>query len=246
METLNKRYTTKIVPSLLPSFNPSALLTLNYAGVGDISPGQLLTKEQSAPTPAVSVTPANSTVQLNGKYTITMVDADVVGSDLSKGVNRHWLVNGVDITDGKVTNASAAAITAYAGPGPAAGSGPHRYVIVLYRQPDSFKAPSDLSQPVPGVTRFDLNAYTKDSGLGPIVAATYITVEDGTATISIPATSSVVSSTLVVPQPTRTGTTSGTATTGANGPTTTNGARSLGSFSPLGVVLAGIAFMIAA
>jgi len=236
---------SQIVPSLLASFDPSALLTVNYAGVGDITPGQLLTKEQSAPTPVVAVTPVNSTVQLNGKYTITMVDADVVGSDLSKGVNRHWLINGVDITDGKVANASATAITTYAGPGPAAGSGPHRYVIILYRQPDSFKAPPDLSQPI-GVTRFDLNAYAKNSGLGPVVAATYITVEDGTATASIPATSSVVSSTLTASQPTRTGTISGTTTIGANSPSKTNGALFLDSFSPLGVVLAGIVFMIAA
>ncbi|KAF8061456.1 phosphatidylethanolamine-binding protein [Lyophyllum atratum] len=237
---------SQIVPSLLASFDPTALLTLNYAGVGDVTPGQLLTKEQSAPTPVVTVTPVNSTVQLTGKYTIAMVDADVVGSDLSKGVNHHWLINGVDITDGKVTNASATAITAYAGPGPAAGSGPHRYVVIIYTQPESFKAPPALSQPV-GVALFDLNAYAKDSGLGPIVAANYVTVEDGTATASIPATSSVISSTLVPSQPTTTGTgtKSGTAT-GAAGPTKTNGAVSLASFSPLGVVLAGIAIMIAA
>jgi hypothetical protein len=244
---------SQIVPSLLASFDPTALLTLNYAGVGDVTPGQLLTKEQSATTPVVTVTPVNSTVQLNGKYTIAMVDADIVGSDLSKGENRHWLINGVDIgTDGKVTNASATSITAYAGPGPAAGSGPHRYVVIIYAQPESFKAPPDLSQPI-GVTLFDVNAYAKDSGLGPIIAANYITVEDGTATASIPATSSVVSSTLVPAQPTATGTGTGTGTgtksgtaTGAAGPTKTNGAVSFASFSPLGVVLAGIAIMIAA
>jgi phosphatidylethanolamine-binding protein (PEBP) family uncharacterized protein len=235
---------SQIVPSVLADFNPSALLTVNYAGVGDITPGQLLTKEQSSPTPAITVTPVNSTVQLNGKYTIAMVDADVVGSDLSQGVNRHWLVNGVDVTDGKLTNASASAITAYAGPGPAAGSGPHRYVIILYPQPESFQAPPGLSQPI-GVTRFDINKYAKDSGLGSILAATYITVEDGTVTFSIPATSSVISSTLIASQPTSTGTNSGTTTTGADGPSNTNGAISLGIFRPIGVMLAGVAVMLA-
>ncbi|KAG6879956.1 hypothetical protein C0992_008890 [Termitomyces sp. T32_za158] len=89
---------SQIVPQLLPSFNPSAILTVNFAGIGDIAPGQPLTKEQTAPTPTVTVTAANSSVQLNGKYTIAMVDADVAGSDLSKGVNHHWLINGVEIT----------------------------------------------------------------------------------------------------------------------------------------------------
>ncbi|KAF5386734.1 hypothetical protein D9615_001781 [Tricholomella constricta] len=240
---------SEIVPSLLASFDPSALLTVDYASVGVITPGQLLTKEQSAPTPEVTVTPVNSSLELTGKYTITMVDADIVGSDLTKGVNRHWLINGVDIADGKVSNASATAITAYAGPGPAAGSGPHRYVIILYQQPDSFKAPADLSEPI-GVTLFDVNAYAKNSGLGSIVAATYITVEDGTATTSIPATSAVVSSTLVASEPTGTqsGTSAGAGTgiTSADGPSKTNGDLSLASFSPLSVVLAGIAVMIIA
>ncbi|KAG5645841.1 hypothetical protein DXG03_005183 [Asterophora parasitica] len=230
---------SEIVPELLASFVPSALLTVNYAGVGAISPGQLLTKEESAPTPEVTVTPVNSTVALTGKYTITMVDADIVGSDLSKGANH-----------GKVSNASATAITAYAGPGPAAGSGPHRYVIILYQQPDSFKAPADLSEPI-GVTLFDLNQYLKNSGLGPLVAATYIQVEDGTATASIPATSAVVSSTLVAESTgshsgSHSGSQTGTVTATGTAPAKTdNGAASLAKLSPFGFALAGLV-MIAA
>ncbi|KAG6861738.1 hypothetical protein C0995_012743 [Termitomyces sp. Mi166 len=229
---------SQIVPQLLTSFDPSALLSVNFAGAGDITPGQLLTKEQSAPTPTVTVTPANSSVQLNGKYTITMVDADIVGSDLSKGVNHHWLVNGVEITDGKISNASATPIVSYAGPGPAAGSGPHRYVIILYAQPDTFKPPADLSQPT-GVSLFDLNAYVKNSGLGALVAASYMTVEDGTATVSIPATSSVISSTLVAAVPTssgQVGAASGTSTSGAVSPTRSNSATSVVRFSPTGLL----------
>ncbi|KAG6869010.1 hypothetical protein C0993_005668 [Termitomyces sp. T159_Od127] len=214
---------SQIVPQLFTSFNPS---------LGDTTPGQLLTKEQTAPAPTVTVTAANSSVQLNGKYTITMVDADVVGSDLSKGVNHHWLVNGVEITDGKVSNTSATSIVSYAGPGPAAGSGPHRYVIILYAQPDTFKPPADLAQPT-GVSLFDLDAYVKNSGLGGLVAANYITVEEGTATISIPATSSVISPTLAAApiSSSAAGAASGTSTTDAASPTKSNGASSAISIS---------------
>jgi len=185
-----------IVPDLFQSFTPDALLSLNFAGVGDVTPGQALTKDQVGTTPTVTVTPANSTVSLTGTYTLAMVDADIVGAKLPNGQTRHWLVNGVTAATGVVKNDTAVAITTYAGPGPAAGSGPHRYVVVLYEQPSTFKAPAAFSQPNMGVSTFDFNAYVQDSGLGPLVAATYITVEEGTATASIQPTSAVITSTL--------------------------------------------------
>ncbi|PFH52352.1 hypothetical protein AMATHDRAFT_74152 [Amanita thiersii Skay4041] len=186
-----------IIPDLLPSFNPSALLSLNYPGVGDLGPGQLLRKEQVANAPTISATPANNTVKLSDTYTLVMVDADVVGANLSKGATRHWLVNGVTVINNQVSNSSATAVTAYAGPWPAPGSGPHRYVVLIYQQPQSFNPPADLSQPGVGVSVFDLNGYAKNSGLGPLIAATYMQVEEGQATMSIASTSEVVSSTLV-------------------------------------------------
>ncbi|KAF8212512.1 phosphatidylethanolamine-binding protein [Mycena galopus ATCC 62051] len=127
-----------------------------------------------------------------------MVDADVVGTDDNTGgVNRHWLENSVTVsTNGTVSDATATAITAYAGPAPASGSGPHRYVILLYAQSSTFSPPANLSSPVPGVSKFDLNGYVKDSGLGDIVAANYFTVEVGTDSTSLPVTSAVITSTL--------------------------------------------------
>ena len=50
------------------------------------------------PLPALSVTPANSSVSLSGNYTLAMVDADIVGTDESKGQTRHWLVNDVTVS----------------------------------------------------------------------------------------------------------------------------------------------------
>ncbi|KAF9264921.1 PEBP-like protein [Marasmius fiardii PR-910] len=186
-----------IVPSLLPTFNPTALLTINFAGVGDLTPGQLLTPEQTAPTPTISFTPANSSVKLDGNFTIFMVDADIAGTT-DPNVNRHWLVNGVTVQDNKLSNSSATAITSYAGPGPSEGSGPHRYVIILYQQPAEFIAPADFRDPI-GVTKMNLQTYVLDSKLGPVVAANYMTVEAGTATVTPSSTAPVVSSTLTAP-----------------------------------------------
>ena len=107
-------------------------------------------------TPTVSIATPNSSVSLGDTFTLTMVDADIVGTDESAGQTRHWLVNSASLSDGKllwadtplrghlttlfliasgnnrtISNSSATAITDYAGPGPAEGSGAHRYVFPI-------------------------------------------------------------------------------------------------------------------
>ncbi|KAJ3504867.1 hypothetical protein NLJ89_g7715 [Agrocybe chaxingu] len=231
-----------LVPDLFPSFTPSALLTLDYPGVGEAEPGQLFTKEQVGPTPTVTVVPANSSVSLSGTYTLAMVDADIVGSKLPEGQTRHWLVNGVTISGSTVNNASAVGITTYAGPWPAAGSGPHRQVPF---PPSTFSAPAAFSQPNMGVSVFDFNAYVRDSGLGPLIAANYITVEEGTATASIPATSAVVTSTLAAGSSASSSSGSSTGTSDASSPTTsTSGAAALSAKLLSAMVAAGLAILV--
>jgi hypothetical protein len=235
-----------LVPDLFASFNPTALLTLDYPGVGVVAPGQKLTKEAVGPTPSVTITPANASVTLTGTYTLAMVDADIVGSDPAAGETRHWLVNGVTVEDGVVSNTTAVGITPYAGPWPAEGSGPHRYVVALYSQPETFTPPADFSQPNLPVAVFDWNAYVRDSGLGPLVAATYITVEEGTATGTIPATSAVVTSTLApaTTSPSTTGTSKTTGTsTGAPNPTQTGSASTI---HLAGLATSAVGFFLAA
>jgi hypothetical protein len=227
-----------LVPALLATFEPVALLDANYAGVGDIQQGQKLTKDQVGPAPTFTVVPANSSVKLDGNYTLAMVDAGPVGSDQSAGQTRHWLVNGLTISGGKFSNSSAVAITEYAGPAPPAGSGPHRYVFLLYAQPSTFSPPSEFSQPNIGVSVFNVNDYAKNSNLGPVVAGSYITVEEGTASASLSATSAVVTSTLAASSASGSGSTKGGASGTSSGQPakSTNGAGVLVKGSP--VVLA--------
>ncbi|KAI0702328.1 phosphatidylethanolamine-binding protein [Cytidiella melzeri] len=224
IEAIEAHFTQSgIVPSLLPSFDPVAVLTLSFTGVGDVSPGQSLTQAQVQPVPSLSLIPANSTVQLSGNYTLVMADAGPVGTDETQGQTRHWLVNGVTLTGSTPLNVSTqtgVAITNYAGPAPAAGSGAHRYTILLFSQPDNFTAPDDLNTPNVGVSVFNLEDYVKNSGLGPVVAGTYISVMNGAANSSIPTTSSVVTSTLPAAQATTSaGSSSGSGSSGAPAPT---------------------------
>ncbi|KAJ3849967.1 phosphatidylethanolamine-binding protein [Lentinula lateritia] len=213
IEAIEAHFTqAALVPELLATFDPSSILTINFDGVGDLSPGQALTQDQVAPTPTIQITAANSSVDLTGNFTLAMVDADIVGADESN-ITRHWLENSVVISSASVSNSSATAITSYAGPAPASGSGPHRYVVILYQQPSSFSPPSEFSQPNLGVSKFDLNGYVQDSQLGPIVAANYFTVEVGTSTTSVSVTSAVQSSTLASTETETSGSASSTSST---------------------------------
>ena len=51
-----------------------------------------------ASTPQITIVAANSSVSLQGNFTLVMADADVVGTNESAGQTRHWLVNGVTLT----------------------------------------------------------------------------------------------------------------------------------------------------
>jgi len=198
----------KLVPDLLATFAPSAVLTVTFSGVGAISPGQNLSTQQVAAAPELTIVPANSSVSLAGNYTLVMADADIVGTNESVGQTRHWLVNGVTLKNGTSSNSSSSAlnvsttggvaVTDYAGPAPPQGSGPHRYVILLLPQPSSFSPPSNLSKPNVGVSVFHLDEYISSSHLGEPIAGMYFDVQQGTtdSNITIPATSAVVSSTL--------------------------------------------------
>lgn len=240
----------KLVPDLLPTFVPSAVMNITYSGVGAISPGQNLSRAEVASAPGIAITPANSSVSLTGNFTLVMADADVVGTNESEGQTRHWLVNGVTLKNGSsselnVSTTGGVAITDYAGPAPPEGSGPHRYVILLYTQPTDFSPPSNLSRPNVPVSVFRLTEYVSESKLGPLVAGMYITVSQGAANGSIPATSAVVSSTLKVPTP-ASSTGSGSASTAKQTSSTNkNAATRSGSLNSLIAIPASLVILLA-
>jgi len=235
-----------IVPSLLASFDPSAVMTVTFPGVGAVSPGQNLTKDQVASTPVITIVPANSSVSLQGNYTLVMADADVVGTNESLGQTRHWLVNGVTLTGSNSSlNASTAdgvAVTEYAGPAPAAGSGPHRYVILLLPQPSTFSPPANLTQPNVGVSVFVLTDYISTSNLGAPVAGMYFDVEEGTATVTLSPTSPVISSTL---KPASSGTSSSSVPNPSKASSTSNGATAIWSGQSVFAVPAAVGVLFA-
>lgn len=100
-----------------------------------------------------------------------------------RGNYRHFLENGASFGDPSSNSTlnlnpgSGTVVTAYAGPGPAAGEGPHRYAWLLFAQPSSFKPQANLTNASVGPGHWYLNAYVTGTGLGDLVAASFFTVE---------------------------------------------------------------------
>jgi len=215
-----------IVPDLLQSFNPTAVLAFSYGGQV-VTPGTPETVDAVKTQPSLTVTVPPGTT-LGKTFTLAMVDPGAAGSDSSAGQTRHWLVNGVTVGDNGALNfPTETTITAYGGPLPPDGSGAHRYVFLLYDQPATFAPTGDLATPGQPIAVFNVNDYAKSSGLGDVVAGSYYSVEIGTATGSVVPTSAVNSATLPGAQTTGgspSGTKSGTGTGTTSTPKPTSGA----------------------
>jgi phosphatidylethanolamine-binding protein (PEBP) family uncharacterized protein len=94
----------------------------------------------------------------------------------------HWLQSGLKASqDGSGTlQSSEPPISNYRGPGPPPGAAPHRYVFLLYEQPDDFNAtkyaPAGGKEMGMGPrTRWNLDAWVKEAKLGPVLAVNYFT-----------------------------------------------------------------------
>ncbi|CAD6576382.1 MAG: hypothetical protein TREMPRED_001670 [Tremellales sp. Tagirdzhanova-0007] len=191
----------QLVPELLSTFTPEGTLSISFSG-STITPGQNLTESDVSSYPTLSVMPASNATAFDptSMYTVMMVDANPVGTDESSTEQtRHWLVNGASLGDSApyaVNYTGSTPVTNYAGPGPASGSGSHRYVILIYSQPSTFTAPANLSTAGTPLGTFSFSDYVSSSGLGPLIAANYFQVEVGVATATVAATTSVNSATL--------------------------------------------------
>lgn len=93
----------------------------------------------------------------------------------------HWIQSGLTGTDvGTTLSSNVPAVASFLAPSPPPGSGPHRYVFLLYEQPEGFDvkrfAPANGQEMgIMQRVRYDLANFEKEAGLGPVVAANYFT-----------------------------------------------------------------------
>jgi hypothetical protein len=124
------------VPQFLPTFNPSALLNVSFGG-DNVLPGTPLAATAVSSMPELTVVGGSNFSDVSTSvFTVAMVDADIVGTDESGNQTRHWLANNVMLSntesDVYALNYTTDAITNYAGPGPAEGSGAHSTAYSFY------------------------------------------------------------------------------------------------------------------
>lgn len=195
----------QLVPQFLPTLEPQGVLLVAFNGT-NINLGDALPQDTVGAFPNLQVSPYTGSEAWgfgeDYMYTALMADADIVGTDEGGEQTFHWLANGLTLGSSSTDPpfsfnlSTSTTIINYAGPGPAAGSGPHRYVILLIRQYPNFTAPSDLSSPDTPLGTHSTSQYLSTEGLGDVVATSYFTVENGEATVSVGSTSAVDSATL--------------------------------------------------
>ncbi|KIW05256.1 uncharacterized protein PV09_03789 [Verruconis gallopava] len=91
----------------------------------------------------------------------------------------HFLQGDLTVGNNGILESSSPPLTYWARPGPPPGAAPHRYVSILYEQPESFNSDHSVV-PEGGMARmarmkFDLAAFEKKAGLGKPVAGAYFT-----------------------------------------------------------------------
>lgn len=137
----------------------------------------------TAPTFQLDVPASMASQYAAMNFTAMIVDPGAYGQTMGgSNVTRHYLANDLRLSNGKLTN-STPAITSYAEPGPAAGTGAHRYMALVFAQESGFEAPDGFTTQM-GVSTMELADYVDDAdNLGHIVAMTYIMVENVSARV---------------------------------------------------------------
>ncbi|KAI0430367.1 phosphatidylethanolamine-binding protein [Xylaria sp. FL1042] len=119
---------------LIPDdFHPTTKLNVRF-GDKAVELGTFLRAGECklAPTLAFATEPDAAE---NASYCVILTDPDAPTPDEPKfAFWRHWVVSG--LRGGVDVAASSSDLTAYLGPGPKDDSKPHRYLFLLYREPE--------------------------------------------------------------------------------------------------------------
>ncbi|KAG1730387.1 phosphatidylethanolamine-binding protein [Suillus paluster] len=139
-----------LIPDVIPadpSFDPKDLLVVTFPTGQEALLGNTLTETDTADEPTVAFIPVQVPA-VNGEstYTLVMTDPDAPSkADPRYAQFRHWVVTGVKVTP--AAQLTTPAVTPYYPPTPPAGSGKHRYVVLLYQEPNAgFSIPADAPE----------------------------------------------------------------------------------------------------
>ncbi|PWN97961.1 PEBP-like protein [Tilletiopsis washingtonensis] len=168
--------------------NLTAVLSLQFGSSGSpvaIGTSQSVSDVTQAPSYRLEFAPESASALSGKTFTVAFLDAGAAGVGNPDGLlTRHFLGNNFNLGSDGILSNSTPAITEYASPAPAPGSGPHRYFQVVFLQGDDFRAPSNLSQPGTPLSTMSLAGYAQEANLRQIVAASYVSIEDNSASVT--------------------------------------------------------------
>ncbi|KAM0351032.1 hypothetical protein ACHAPU_002813 [Fusarium lateritium] len=132
----------KLVPgaaaNLIPeNFEPTTDLRVTFDGKA-VELGNLLRANDCKRSPSIQFAP-EADAPGDATYMLLLVDPDAPTPDDPKfAFWRHWVLPGLrPLSSGDTVAQGKPALTEYLGPGPKDDSKPHRYLLLLYRQPAS-------------------------------------------------------------------------------------------------------------
>ncbi|KAI6137107.1 phosphatidylethanolamine-binding protein [Pisolithus sp. B1] len=178
-----------IIPEVVPSrFGPEALLVVSWPTGKEATLGNTLTALDTALAPSISFTPMITLAPYDEvSYTLVMTDPDAPSRKNPRLAQwRHWVVTGIKAphpTEAVSGHLSARftepPVTPYYCPAPPPGTGPHRYVLLLYREPAiGLRIPPDAPERRNSPERrakWDAAAFAEEYGL-KLVAANFFYV----------------------------------------------------------------------
>lgn len=165
MQELFKKHC--VVPDVI-SIAPQELVEINYSNGVKVEMGKELTPTQVKDPPAVKWAAKESEY-----YTLAMVDPDAPSRENPKFREwHHWLVGNIQGGDMKKSEV----LSDYIGSGPPKGTGLHRYVILVYKQPEKLNfAKVDKLPKNSGEKRgkFSISKFATQFKLGSPVAGNF-------------------------------------------------------------------------
>ncbi|XP_023302379.2 protein D3-like [Lucilia cuprina] len=156
----------EVIPDLLNE-GPQEILKVTFDSGVTANMGEELTPTQVQNAPLVEWS-----AEKDSFYTLLFTEVDAPSrEDTSLKEWRHWLI--VNIPENNVDEGDL--VYGYQGSGPSKGSGFHRYVYLLFKQPERLKFDEKYidANSIEGRPNFSTNNFSRKYGLGRPVAGNF-------------------------------------------------------------------------
>ncbi|KII94530.1 hypothetical protein PLICRDRAFT_33328 [Plicaturopsis crispa FD-325 SS-3] len=161
-------------------FEPTVLLEValpatNTTPAALVHAGVQLPRNETVGPPIFAISDPASALR-DDTFVVATIDLDApTPQDPSEAEIRHFLGSNFKLTRGALLANFTPAISNWLQPTPPAGSDPHRYVFLLFKQPAGFNEQTLVNSST-SVTNFNLSSFAAAVGLGNPLGGTFMLV----------------------------------------------------------------------